>query len=289
MIVQYYKSIYDKFTNHQTDWDKIKYYVANPATRYTSKSDVPLWSFYVPRKDLQPNEAGEYTGNGDNMEYCYALMVDYDDGVKIDDFIDKFPTMKYLLYTSFRSCDELNKFRVIIPLAKPLDNKYMKSPVNKNILLEMFDGCDKSTINVFRKQKIPALDPANPQNYRYHINTTGDLLTINHDLFHDNWVESQKKPESRYRHNDHRYTQIKGLFVPKELDVAECTELACRKQMRDINFYKRGTGNVHFQLCQIYGKMKKVGFDSYYITSMMCEYASNDAYNEIEQIGRSLR
>lgn len=291
MKIQAYKSIFDGFIEKDITWEQIKNLVANPKRCYLSKNVVPLWSFYNKINNCPMNTKGEFIANGQNMQSIYALMVDFDDGRTIDSFIEEFKGVKYLLYTSFRSTPELNKFRVILPLKRAIDNKYFGVPKNKQILLNQFSNCDKSTINSFRKQKIPALNPKCPENYRYHINTTGDYLAIDIDVFEVNYQESLvvTRPLRVYGDRDHSYTQVKGLFVPKELDIDDLTEISCRKELKQLDFYKRGTGVVHYTLCSVYGKLKKVGFDPWYIADIMREYAPSTSYQEIDQLTKTLK
>lgn len=179
MSWQYHPKIEcDYFEERIGVWKDVVRFVNTPK-KYLQKSDIPLWSFYglVPRQDRElASNRTNYRACGANMAVVNALQIDYDSGVMtIDQFVDDHQGLDYALYTSPSHTNEHHKFRVVIPLATPLLNAYLTRGKVRDCLLAMFPNCDQSTINSFRKQRMPAL-PLSGDAYRFNIGEGSRLV-----------------------------------------------------------------------------------------------------------------
>lgn len=170
----------------QYSWDMVVKSVANPIVathlKYYGKHEdirsvIPLWSFYVPfdsptkfRKDGHPS------GCAENMKAFHCLQIDYDSGeVSIMQFIEEWKPYVFALYTSPSHSNQVEKFRVIIPLPKAHSPRIFTYKSTKEYMTnEVFEGCDVSTIDSYRKQRMPSrITPNSP--YKYYINS-GNML-----------------------------------------------------------------------------------------------------------------
>jgi hypothetical protein len=161
----------DYFEERIGVWKDVVRFVSQPR-KYPDKPSIPLWSFYglVPRADRElSKDRVHYRACGANMAVVNALQIDYDSGVMtLDRFIDDHLGLDYALYTSPSHTQAHQKFRVVIPLKTPLLNAYLFRGKVRGYLLSMFPECDQSTINTFRKQRMPAV-PLTGEAYRYNI------------------------------------------------------------------------------------------------------------------------
>lgn len=294
MYIQFYKNLYSGYNNCEVKgWDFVINAIKDPQTKYITRDDIPLWSFYVPIESPTLDDNLLPRGCADNMRQFTALQIDFDDNVvRIEDFCEKYKYYTFYLYTSYRHSDEHHKYRVIIPLDSSYGNGLLKCPENKELLLSMFVGCDKSTINSFRKQRIPALDP-NRSNaaYRYVINE-GKL----YELPWNTMVRNYKLYEEKL--NDHEiiednnemlpdwYYEIKGLYVPRPNNIKDNVRISVIRDMNNLPWHNRGTGVVHYTLCKLYGKLRTAGFSSHESEIIMINQAPYDAHKEIRGIAK---
>lgn len=82
----------------------------NPVMGCQEKKQLPLWSPTI----------FQGTRNGANSQYVTCLVFDLDDGVTPFDTWRLFTRWKVLAYTSFSHKPHWNKYRIILPLAKPV-------------------------------------------------------------------------------------------------------------------------------------------------------------------------
>jgi len=161
----------DFFEERVGVWKDVVRFVSQPK-KYPDKPSIPLWSFYslVNRVDRErAKDNYHWRACSANMEQINALQIDYDSGVMtIDQFVADHTGLVYALYTSPSHTDEHEKFRVVIPLKTPILNAYLAKGRIRETLLGMFPECDRTTINTFRKQRMPAL-PLSGANYRFVI------------------------------------------------------------------------------------------------------------------------
>ncbi len=293
MNVQFYKNLYSGYSSYQVDsWQFVIDAIKNPQTKYTNREDIPLWSFYVPIDTPSVNKYGEPNGCADNMRQLHALQIDFDDNVtRIEDFCTRYKDTTFYLYTSFRHSEEHHKFRVIIPLDATYGNNLFRAGSNKELLLSKFEGCDKSTINSFRKQRIPALDPYNPDRYRFIINE-GKLFSLPFSEMvrnYNEYMKSMQPIEVKYdteEQLDEWYYEIKGLYVPKPNDVKENTRKSVMYEIDTLPWGSRGGGIVHYTLAKLYGKLRTAGFSPDESVHIMMINAPHDASKEISDFAK---
>ena len=298
MIIQFYRNLYSGFINTEISLDEILNAIKNPKTNFHVREDIPLWSFYIPvaQDDLSKNEKGEPRGCSDNMRSVHAFQIDFDSNIMtIEKFCEQYKKFEFYLYTSFSHKPDYHKFRVILPLNGAHSNLLMKVPENCKIFSDAFPGCDISTINSFRKQRIPAVNPEHPEYYRFVINNgkKWDIdfrqAVANYDKMinrNQERVMSRSTVTSDESDMPEEYYHIEGLYVPRQLNVKECTELACRKAISVLPWGTRGTGIIHATLCTWFGKMTTAGFDAMDIMDIFDEYAPTSMRQELLGICR---
>lgn len=118
------------------------------------------------------NEDGKYiytrSGNlkkvAKNVESFPVLVLDYDSGMWIDDFIAKYRHLTHVGYTSHSHTDSFHKFRVAIPLTKPIPASLLIKPKNGESILpalfEVFGGLDLSSFDRARSFFMPSAPSA---------------------------------------------------------------------------------------------------------------------------------
>lgn len=92
-----------------------------------------------------------------NLLNISLLIIDYDDELFINDFLDKYPQYEAVIYTSHSHHNGLSydKFRVVIPLTKTVsaDDWARK----EKGLLEYFEGCDQTSFGLNRSFFLPCV------------------------------------------------------------------------------------------------------------------------------------
>lgn len=128
---------------HDVTIDDIINLVNNPKVidinNYSSKDEMKASQELFYWGDMQDRN-NAYISN--NWGTRCAIVLDYDSGVTIEEFIEQYNGVFFFaLYTSISHKEELHKFRVIIPTT----NEYKITPILKDLILEKFPGVDKST------------------------------------------------------------------------------------------------------------------------------------------------
>lgn len=288
MQVLYFSSLYSGYKLYERDAASIEAFIKAPMTNVHCRENVPLWAFYRPIAEPSLAKDGLPSGCADNMRDVTALQIDYDGGTTIDDFIQQFADTRFLLYTSYRSTPALNKFRVIFPLAESFANALLKSPRNKQLLEAMFVGCDTSTVNSFRKQRVPALDPMHPEFYRYHINS-GNFLTVPIQQMIFNRMSDLKRLEERVSYDDSvelpdRYYSIQGLYVPRPSNGAKKIVDEVIDELNSLPYNNRGHGHVHAGLLRCWGRLIGVGIDTVKAQGIMLSNTPTSVRKEVDAI-----
>jgi len=255
MSWQYHPKIEcDYFEERIGVWKDITRLVSTPR-KYTEKSLIPLWSFYtlVPRIDRELASDGKHwRACGANMAELNAFQIDYDSGVmQIEQFIENHLGLDYALYTSPSHKTDHHKFRVIIPLAKPLLNAYMTRGKVREYLLSMFPECDISTINSFRKQRMPA-QPLSGDPYVFRIGEGARLVLDMAEIARLSALtedrESPQEPVNLSQDYDPFDTPIQAIEAKKEL------RRLMEKYALDLPILRetpRGGGIVHASLLRM--------------------------------------
>lgn len=88
----------------------------------------------------------------DNFSAAFMLVLDFDDGTTIEDFLNTSKGMGLeptAIYKSFSYAEELQKFRAIWRLNKPIEDPKVKT-VLQLMLMEVFSYCDKNCKDLAR-------------------------------------------------------------------------------------------------------------------------------------------
>lgn len=263
MSWQYHPKIEcDYFEERVGVWKDIVRFVSNPKA-FKEKSHIPLWSFY----NLTKISDRELASNGENWRACganmfsvNALQIDYDSGLtSIDQFIDEHLGLDYALYTSPSHTDAHQKFRVIVPLKEPILNAYLAKGKVRDWMLQDWPGCDKTTINSFRKQRMPA-QPMSGDAYRFHIGEGSRLVLDMVEVARLSTLVEESE-------------NVVDTFDPDDAQDAFDTPIArldeARELLRLMNKYAlevpiilktpRGDGVVHYALTRYTTALAKAG------------------------------
>lgn len=270
-----------------SDISAIESAIINPKDCYTEKYQLPLWTFYTPKKQYTEfDKYGNPMGHSNNFNYLEALQVEYDaNKMEIEDFKQKFSKYNFYLYTTWSHDYMTTSFRVVLPLERKIPVGFFESTYNKEIMLDTFKGADHTAFQSFHKQKIPACHIDRKHLYEYHINK-GINFSIDYELMQENYEEFaetqarlKSRAYSRLDDND-RYYDIEGLYVPKFIE--DCVKDKCADIIASLNFDNRGTGVVHSTLLTVFGKMSTCGFDAFSIIKWMKDQTPESAHKEIE-------
>jgi hypothetical protein len=91
----------------------------------------------------------------ENIDLYYALFLDFDGELQIDDFVKNHTDLEYILYTTSSSTKEINRFRAIIPLLNPVAHKEIAT--RKKGLFDKFNlSKDESTFSCSRLFYLPS-------------------------------------------------------------------------------------------------------------------------------------
>lgn len=165
-----------------------------PCKQYT-----PLWIFGKMSSEVSIDQ---FTRNprcaAENIDSLYCLQLDYDSGMTIMEFRERFSEYSYALYTTysygFKAGD---RFRVILPLADKLPVKYLGTPDIKQELIDYFDGVDVSCFDRGHWQCMPAIREKGAPYYSY-INKGKRWGTDNWSQYDDQYA-SHEQVMAEYR------------------------------------------------------------------------------------------
>jgi hypothetical protein len=135
--------------------------------------------------------------NDDILEHN-LLILDIDDGWHPKLFIEEFSDLEFVLYTSYnhrwnkaeQKLDaEVMKFRVVLPLAKPVSPEHFKNM--KTVLLEKFDGIDAASLVPSQAFFLPSCHPDRVQQFKA-VHNQGQMFDF--DKFQmEMFVQQQKQ------------------------------------------------------------------------------------------------
>lgn len=240
-------------------WDGVMEKVKNPE-EHESKETMPLWSFYHVSDDADQTWAGP-KAIGNSMEFLLAIMVDYDDGVVQLAHVEHMFDFQFVAYSSPTSTPEKSKFRMIIPLAEPIPNKFFKCKEVRQYMMSKFPHCDESTFDYFRRQRMPC--KLSSTDYQY-IEKAGDRIEL--DVAHmeslwSEWVEDQSRKKAEFSKPKPKSTGgsifSKSVAEIEEGDYLKNLMAKYKKELADLNIYVRGNGIVHDTLRRIIYSLRK--------------------------------
>ena len=161
-----------------------------------NKDNIPLVIYGKPKTKLNLEPKSELARCiADNIDYMYALQLDFDNGFSIEQFKEQYKHLKYILYTSWSYGFKPNdRYRVILPLQTKLPIQYLVSGV-KNHLHLMFKDADITCFDRGHWQALPAIRNSKAP-YYYFINK-GELLNLPIDKYKDLYekfiIDEQRK------------------------------------------------------------------------------------------------
>lgn len=287
MQILYFSSLYAGYKLLERPIDAVIKCMANPINNIFSRDDVPLWAFYSPIKSPSIAKDGLPSGCADNMQQMHALQIDYDGELSIADFCKQFKAIYFLLYTSFRSTPQKEKFRVIIPLKEPINNGLLRCAENKKLVADFFPNSDLSTINSFRKQRIPALDPRNPSYYQ-HIVHQGEPFALPEHKLVANYIAERDRLDTRSYADDSlpdHYYRISGIYIPRS-DFHQKLIEEISSELNALPYGSRGNGIVHSGLLRCWGRLIGCGVDQQKAADIMLSCTPTNIKSEVMAIIR---
>jgi hypothetical protein len=119
--------------------------------------------------------------NNEGVEYASILVLDYDDGMALEDAKQHFKKYQHLGYTSYNHLFDkhndgniVEKFRILLPLARPIEfDKWQQ--IRHNIVDWFAPGVDPSCIRPHQPFAIPMCRPNSPHEF---WTNDGELLDI---------------------------------------------------------------------------------------------------------------
>jgi len=271
----------DFFEERVGVWKDVVRFISQPK-KYPDKPSIPLWSFYslTNRTDRERAKDGvHWRACSANMEELNALQIDYDSGVMtIDQFVTDHSGLVYGLYTSPSHTDEHEKFRVVVPLKTPILNAFLAKGRIREMLLAMFPECDKTTINTFRKQRMPAV-PLSGANYRFVIGE-GERMSLDmaelarlFSIAEENESISETVNMGEIHEDDIFDTPIAALDTVREL------RRLMRKYAEELPILKatpRGGGTVHASLTRMVAALSMAGMGRIDMVEFFEKYGFSD-------------
>lgn len=284
-MAQRYADLYQNWCDDfPLTWDKLLYIVDNPS-EHLDKMLIPLWSFY----HLVDNPKTTWNGPlaiGKNMESIYALIIDYDDGViKMSDLPQIF-SCKYVAYSSPSNSYEKEKFRVIVPLKQAVPNRLFKCPSVRNFLNEKFKGCDHSTFDYFRRQRVPSKLPETVYHTSVGVGENMGLDTLQMENIYNAWLLELE--EKRSKHLQKR-TVSKSIFAKSIGDIEadgyiESLKEKYKLELSSLKVWDRGHGIVHETFRRIVYALRKSYMEQDEIFEFMDRYTPMGITSEIESL-----
>ena len=136
---------------------------------------------------------------GANLKSLYALQLDYDSGLSIDEFINGHKDLQYSLYTSYSHGQrEHDRFRVVVPLKQELPCELLESRKVRENLMWHFPGVDESCFHRGHWQLLPLVNTAYKHLYRWHRNA-GSALELDIDGYRKMKEAEEREREERLR------------------------------------------------------------------------------------------
>ena len=160
-------------------WNKL---IAQPyVISDKAKAPLSIWGRMSPTVELDP-VAKQPRCTAENVGKLFALQIDVDNGCSIDDFVKCYHRYSFQLYTSYSYgvFKPGYRFRVILPLAEPLETSWLVPPVKDN-LIKIFDMVDVSCFDRAHWQILPCISSKDaPYIYMQH---QGERLSFARENF----------------------------------------------------------------------------------------------------------
>ncbi|MGK0270050.1 MAG: hypothetical protein ACI88H_000683 [Cocleimonas sp.] len=197
----------------------------------------------------------------ENINQYYALFLDFDGELQIEDFVKNNTNIEYILYTTSSSTKEVNRFRAIIPLLTPVEFKEIET---RKIHIAKYFKLDKdmSTFACSRLFYLPSKDS------KIFLNT-GDFFDLEKTI---QAIIPKPKPVK--------------FFQQSEDSIKRDRDRACGyiDVIRDKHHHKLH----HNELIQIVGAMQSEGLDSI-IDIVIKEIKAPSSSFNLKQAKRSVK
>lgn len=155
--------------------------IKNPIVKQ-DKEMAPLYIFGTPNFPYIPSVDDREAAHAcfDNIKNYEAIVLDFDAGRTVDSFIEDFKDkFKFFLYTSYNhGYKPTPRFRVIIPLLKPIPMHMLDGGGYRRIMSGMFPDIDATSFDRGHFQVIPCVRQQGDPHYRYFINNSNRLFYI---------------------------------------------------------------------------------------------------------------
>lgn len=122
------------------DWQHM--FERPPVIPEKDRAPLAIYGTEIESPEIDP-DSGRPRCTGANVDSIYALQLDYDSGVTIDQFREKYFNLRFSLYTSYSyGYKEGDRFRVCIPLGTPMPCYLLQNRRVKQNLLWHFPHVD---------------------------------------------------------------------------------------------------------------------------------------------------
>lgn len=268
------------------NWNKIIDIVKNPIIASTLKhynddtiTDkriiIPLWSFFIEADTITKfRKDGKPSGCASNMKAFHCLQIDYDDGdVTMEEFIEEWEDYAFVLYSSPSYDGTKDKFRVVIPLLKGYAPKLFTYESTQNYMVNnVFRGCDVSTINSYRKQRVPAkFLLTNP--YKYYINDIDNVYALPTDIL-SHLIDGE---ERLYRSRLTSDKPTGNMFTDPihSLCGIDNAIMVAKNKLNEVDFSIKGKGVVNATMLKMNAMMYHAGVDAETRRSILYEHTQD--------------
>lgn len=209
----------------------------------------------------------------DNLDYITVLQIDYDDGMTIDEFVQKYKDYRFDLYTSYNYGFKPNdRFRVMLPLAERIYMRHI-CPPTRELLEETFPGVDVTCFDRCHWQVLPYVRSEDAP-YRF-VRNPGKLL----DLFPVNKFADLADDYDTYRTLNQQIRELDkvGKRPPREYNPhAKALEWA----QNQINETPEGRRNSEYFRILMWLK-NKVECDLYDVLDLEVPCDMQDEFTEM--------
>ena len=261
--------------NMDFSWDEVTYMVKHPRFFKGNGSEIQLWSFYNLISDPIIGEFGHPRGIADNVKEVVCMQIDFDGGRTIQSFAKEFKEYTWALYTSKSHISALHKFRVVMPLDKPVARELFSNKKSKEYLMNLFKGCDKTTFDRWRKQRVPYVTPESVHQYKYHIND-GVLYSLDRSTLLTNYEEAKVMYS---RSGNASTVDLNASILDMTFDeLEEVNKLNSliniyEDELNSINWLNRGAGeDVHSRARRVIYSLRMNGMGSSEVYNFVMSY-----------------
>lgn len=179
---------------------------------------------------------------GLKYKYIHALILDYDKGYPIEDFIKTYK-FRFYLYTTATHTRDFPKFRVIIPLKTPTDYSIYQMPIIHSALHKYFPYLDNTNFDTNRYFNVPTLTE---DFYNYK--------NLSNELFSFSYLESILEDIQIQEANRKNY---ENMF---KVAPVICSTIDWSKAEDELNDILRHPGGRYAKVLSWSGKYKSLAY-----------------------------